>query len=374
MSSPTSLPMPAAPSAPDTSRHDMRDPLDSLDGPFEPCAAASPEPRHERFSIRIVTAALVVAACVIFYQLVPWLVLAAWFATLSRPALQKLTRALGGRHRAAAALTMLAVVALVVPLVLLGFALVNDATELYETLSASRSGRAALRALVSTDAPSALRLDSRAMFTLIEQHGTRALSLADGLASAALGLFVFFSTAYVLLADGPRAYVWLERTLPIANRHIQRFARAFNETGRGLFVSVLLSGVSQAAVATICYVALDVPRAGILGVLTLLVSVIPSVGTAIVWVPVVIGLAIVGRGTEATILAVLGVFVISAVDNLLRPVFARWGHLELHPLVVLLSMLGGLAVLGGWGLLLGPLLARWLVEALRISREEHAFE
>ncbi|MBN8617159.1 MAG: AI-2E family transporter, partial [Deltaproteobacteria bacterium] len=280
----------------------------------------------------------------------------------------------GGRQRAAAALTLASVVALIVPVVLLAITLAHDASALFDTLSDSRSGRAALRALVSEDAPRAMRFDTSAVFALLQQHATHALSFFDGVANIALGLFVFFSTAYVLLAEGPRAYLWLERTLPVANRHIDRFAKSFDETGRGLFVSVLLSGLSQAVVATICYVALGVPRAGILGVLTLIVSVIPSVGTAIVWVPVAIGLAMVGRGTEATILAVLGVFVIGAVDNLLRPLFARWGHLELHPLVVLLSMLGGLAMLGGWGLLLGPLLARWLVEALRIAREEHAFE
>ncbi len=99
-------------------------------------------------------------------------------------------------------------------------------------------------------------------------------------------------------------------------------------------------------------------------------SVIPTVGTALVWVPVAIGLAISGRTTEALILALVGAFVISTADNLLRPLFARWGKLEMHSIVVLLAMLGGLSVLGGWGLMLGPLIVRWLIEALRIARDE----
>jgi predicted PurR-regulated permease PerM len=329
-------------------------------------------PQRERISLRVVTGALLLASCVVFHQLVPWVLLAAWFATLTRPSLARLARALGGRHRAAALLTLALFVALAVPLAFLGVALYQEGSELYATLSSSRSGRAALEALVSGSGGGGrgLRWDARSLVTLLETHGAHAMDLADGLATIALGVFVFFSTAYVLLAEGGAAYVWLERTLPIANRHIARFASSFAETGRGLFVSVLVSGLVQAGVATVCYVALDVPRALTLGALTLVVSIIPSVGTALVWVPVAVGLALSGRTTEAGVLAALGVFVISAVDNLLRPVFARWGRLELHPLVVLLSMLGGLAVLGGWGVLLGPLLARWLLEALRIAREE----
>ena len=77
-----------------------------------------------------------------------------------------------------------------------------------------------------------------------------------------------------------------------------------------------------------------------------------------------------GRGSEASILFAIGLLVVSSVDNVLRPVLARWGHLQMHAFVVLVSMLGGLALFGGWGLMLGPLVVRLAIEGLRIAKEE----
>jgi predicted PurR-regulated permease PerM len=335
--------------------------------------------KRERVALRAALLVLVVGAAAMFWPFLPWLMLAAWFGAFARPALLRLSGAIGGRQRAATLLTLLLFLGVVGPIVGLAFSLTQDAAELVQSLARSRSGRAALEALVSReDRQGPMRLDVPTVLSMAQQHAARAMTVIDGLAGAAaeaaLGLFVFFAASYVFLAEGPRSLAWIARNSPIADRHLERFSAAFLETGRGLFVSVGLSGLVQAVLATIVYFALDIPRAPVLGVLTLIVSVIPSVGTALIWVPVTIGLALSGRTTDAIILGVLGTFVVSSADNVLRPIFARWGKLELHALVVLLAMLGGLAVFGGWGLLLGPLIVRWLVEALRIAREERVLE
>ena len=103
---------------------------------------------------------------------------------------------------------------------------------------------------------------------------------------------------------------------------------------------------------------------------TILVSLIPSVGTALVWVPVAAGLALTGRLVAAAVLAAVGLLIVSTVDNLLRPVLARYGHLHLPTYVVFLAIFGGLALFGAAGLVLGPLLVRLGAEAAAIAREE----
>lgn len=348
--------------------------LDTLDQPMARAVRLRPHARRELNSLRVVLGILLLAGAVVFFQFIPWLVLAAWFAALARPLHRKLTSVLRGSHRAATLVTLLLLLALVAPLVILGISLVDDAVSLTEQLTGSRSGRAALEALVTGGEGhrGRIRFDMETIIGMLQSHSAQAFTLVDGLAGVGLGLFVFFSAAYAFLVDGSRAMSWFSRNLPLADRHIDRFAKSFLETGRGLGISVLLTGALQAAIATVIYLALDVPRALVLGILTLLVSIIPSVGTALVWVPLTIGLALSGQTTEAIILGVLGTVVVSGVDNFTRPMFARWGKLDLHNLVVLLSMLGGLAVVGGWGLFLGPLVARWLLEALRIAREEQA--
>jgi predicted PurR-regulated permease PerM len=97
--------------------------------------------------------------------------------------------------------------------------------------------------------------------------------------------------------------------------------------------------------------------------------VLPTIGTALVWVPICIGLALTGRTTAALILALVGIIVVSSIDNLLRPMLTRFGQLQLPTFVLLIAMLSGLALMGPAGLFLGPLLARMSVEIVRMARE-----
>jgi len=127
----------------------------------------------------------------------------------------------------------------------------------------------------------------------------------------------------------------------------------------------------QAVIATVLYFALDVPHALVLGFMTLLASVVPGVGTALVWVPVTAGLVLAGRMPQAFVMGVLGSTLVAGIDNVVRPFFVRWGRLELSPFVVMVSVFGGLAAIGPWGMLLGPIVVRLSLEVLRLCREEH---
>lgn len=189
---------------------------------------------------------------------------------------------------------------------------------------------------------------------------------------ALLGLFVFVYAIYVFLVDGPALLSWLEDHSPLRLEHTRRFAAAFQETGRGLLVGVGLTGLAQGLVATITYFALGVPRALVLGLLTCVASLLPSIGTALVWAPVAIGLALAGKLVAAAVMAGIGIVVIGTIDNVLRPVFSRFGELELSTFVLLTSIFGGLAAFGAGGLLLGPLFARLAKEALILARAEPA--
>lgn len=330
-------------------------------------------PIGARATLRVGLVVAIVALVALAMPFVAWLVLAAWLAAAMRPWLAVLARRLGGRSRAAAVLTLAFFVALLGPMLALAGSLSLDAMQLGQRLARSASGREALAQLVSSDDAAGYAFDPAAIFAMIERHGTRALELVGTLAGItaelALGLFVFFSAAYVLLVDGPGAWKWSLRHAPMDVNGLERLRSAFHETGRGLFIGIGLTGVVQAAIATVAYLALGVPRAFVLGLVTLITSVLPTVGTALVWVPVSIALAITGRTTAALVLALVGVFLVSTIDNVLRPVLTRSGHLELHAFVVLISMLGGLALLGTSGIFLGPLIARLAVEIVRMARE-----
>ena len=335
-----------------------------------------PVPTAACGSLVLVLLALAAAAALTLSPLWLSLVLSAWFAALTRPLWQRLTRLLGNRPRAAAVLTVVALLVLVAPLLSAGISLGYDGVEFIRRIATSAEGKSRLVQLVS-DQPAKTglpRLGLDSLIGLLREHGAKAWSvlrtIAGKTATGLVGVFIFLMGAYTFLVDGARFARWAQERAPVAPRSLRRLIGAFHETGRGMLVGVGLTGLVQGVVATIAYLVLRIPSALGLGILTAVASLIPSVGTALVWIPVAGGLALSGRWVAAIILAAIGVLVIGTVDNLLRPLFSRYGRLNLPTFVLFLAIFGGLALYGAAGIVLGPLLLRLGVEALDIARDE----
>jgi predicted PurR-regulated permease PerM len=230
-----------------------------------------------------------------------------------------------------------------------------------------------LVSLVSTEQQPRPDINVESVGQLIVRQGDRAWGILKlvlaGAAQMVIGLFVLVAGIYSLLIEGGRWYAWAEEHAPMGPKAVRRFAEAFNETGRGLMVGIGGAGLLQAIAATLAFVFLDVPQALALGLLTLVFSIVPAIGTAIVWIPVAAGLAITGRLTAGIGLAIYGIVVIGSIDNLARPWLTRYGKLQLPGFVVLVSMFGAVEVFGAWGILFGPLIVRLAKEALEIRRE-----
>jgi predicted PurR-regulated permease PerM len=229
----------------------------------------------------------------------------------------------------------------------------------------------------STDVSKASdKMSVQGITDLLMAQGAQAWSIirrvGGAVAHVGIGLLILVSGIYAVLVDGKGWYAWIEKHAPCTPKTVHRMAAAFVETGRGLAWGVVGAGLIQSIVATITYLIIGVPSALALGTLTLMFSVIPAIGTAIVWVPVAAGLALMGRTGPAIALAVVGIGVISMVDNVARPYLAKRGNLQLPTYVVLISMFGGIQLIGGWGLLIGPLVVRLAKEAILIRSEAMA--
>lgn len=340
-------------------------------------AARVSQPDHPQ-ALRTIVVLLAVATLLVLVPMWAPLVLAAWVAHLARPMLGRWEARLGHRRRAAGALVLALLLVLLSPIAVITVGLVSNAIDLVQRVLRSESGSAALRAIVSSDGeridPSALLATPSKLLAFAREYGGRAWSALNAVAGMTaklvVGLFVFLLGTYSMLVDGEEGSRWARRHAPIRPEHYDRLAAAFHETGRGLFIGIALTGALQSLLATAAYLALGVPSALVLGMLTFFGSLIPSIGTGLVWAPVAAGLALSGRTGAAIAMVAIGVGVISVIDNVVRPVFARYGKLDLPGFVVLVSMFGALALFGAWGLVLGPLLVRLFVEALRIAREE----
>ena len=328
-------------------------------------------------------AVVVFAAVAMFWPFLPWMAMALWLGLYARRIHRPLTRKLGGRAGLSASITVSLLLVVAIPFAVVVTSIVLDAIALVQRLMDSQEAQAVFVKLVSNgngkeaapevdNAGEAIGAASGVIDLLLAQ-GDRAWSILSGVAGAAahfvIGLLIMVTGMYGVLVEGEGWYRWLERHTPLDETHFRRFRDAFLETGRGLWWGIVGAGVMQSAIATIAYLVIGVPSALALGLLTLLFSVVPAIGTAIVWAPVAAGLALTGRTGAAIALAVIGVAVIGSVDNLARPWLAHRGQLKLPTWVVLTSMFGGVELLGAWGLIVGPLAVRLAMEALLISRE-----
>ena len=319
------------------------------------------------------TVALCVAAVAIIAPLWAPLVVAAWIADLLRPAARKFERHLGGRRRAAGMLIVLVAVGILAPLIGIIAALTNATLDFLGQVRAAIEGQGSLAAILlgGGNAPGRLGLTDWA--NIATRHGANAwralIVMGRASAGAAVAVLVFGAALYTFISEGERGYTWLEEHAPISGRALARLTAAFRETGRGLIVGAGGTALVQGALATVAYLAIGIPRAFILGPLTAVCTLVPFIGTGLVWIPLAIELGASGQYWRLGVVVTVGVGVHGLVDNFLRPFLTRYGHLQLSTFVVLVAMLGGIAVFGATGALLGPLVVRLCVESLAIERE-----
>lgn len=303
------------------------------------------------------------------------LVVAAWAASLAKPIHLSLAKRLHRRKWAASLITVLLVLAFVTPLLVAVLSLAGSAVQLGRQLMTADSGQEALRALAANGSGEAFdprHLSLEQLMDFARAHGASALGVAKSFFGAAtvltVGVVVFVSAFYTFLLNGQRLHEWLLVHAPLERGHFHRFSSAFTEVGRGLMIGVGLTALLQGAVATVGYFVCGVPQPLVLGLVTVFASLIPSVGSGLVWVPVTAGLWLSGRPGAAIAMLVIGC-VVSVVDNAVRPLLAQYGELRMNGLLLFIAMLGGIAVFGASGLLLGPLLVRVAVEGLAMLRE-----
>lgn len=313
-------------------------------------------------------------------------------AFASWPLMRLLTRALGGRESLAAGILTLGWMLLVaVPLVWLGFNLadhVRDAVALIKDLQVDGL----------PEAPSWLGsipfVGERlvAMWDSIDQQGAalmvtikpylgqvgnwllaRSAQIGGGILELTLSLvFVFF-----FYRDGPRLAMFVHRLLErlIGDRagyYIDLVAGTVQRVVNG----VIGTAAAQALLALIGFLIAGVPGALVLGIVTFLLSLIPM-GPPLVWIPATAWLVWKGDYTYAVFLGVWGTFIISGVDNVLKPyLISRGGNLPL--VIVLLGVFGGLIAFGFIGLFIGPtllavaysLLTDWSATQAQVRRED----
>jgi predicted PurR-regulated permease PerM len=171
------------------------------------------------------------------------------------------------------------------------------------------------------------------------------------------------------LVDGPALVSWLARVLPLKERQTYEVLDDFRQMARAVIGSNIIVGGTQALVAGIGYTIAPITHPVFFGLLTFVASFIPSVGTAIVSVPLILLLLIVGKPWWALFLAIWCLGLVGAVDNILRPVLLR-GAGHVHGAIVFFSLIGGIGIFGPMGLIVGPLAITFVLAMIRLWQRD----
>lgn len=286
------------------------------------------------------------------------------------------------RYLAAGIMTLGVLILIVTPLAVMGVMAVRQALEVAATVrQALRTGglEQMLRPL-----PDALeRLVRPLLQALPEEIGhfpsgasaagrwaaLQVQNVVATLSGFAFDLLMMLIALFFLLADGPRLVAWLRRISPLGSARTQELLEEFRLVSRSIIGASFATGLVQATVATIGYMVAQVPQPIFFGLLTLLASFIPSVGTTLVSLPLAAVMALVGRGWAALFLATWAMVVVATVDNVLRPYLIR-GGMNVHGALVFFAVIGGIAIFGLAGIVVGPMALTLFVTLMRFHARD----
>lgn len=365
----------------------------------------------------VVLVALVVLFGAMFYQvmaefLVP-LFLAMLITVLASPLFEWLLPRCKNSPRLASLATVLIILAMIlIPTVLLSIRAIHEAENLIPNVEISDEARQAAQAAATNLAVSAAvedmarlppnlnTLESQRFHDLLvkgvtwvnENTGLSlnadevqttivsrskdwlqefAIKTPSRVLSLLFGLSIMLIAVYYFLVDGHSMIQSIGKLLPLAGDHQRTLLRDFVDVSRAVAAATLLSALCQGLLAGIGFYFAGVPSVALLTFITVLASLVPFIGAAIIWVPACLWLYWFkdGGALPAILLAVYCIAVVSMVDNLVKPLVLR-GKTNLHPLLALLSVLGGVQAIGAIGLFVGPMAVVFLQAALTMLRDE----
>src|SRR6266508_1040730 len=200
----------------------------------------------------------------------------------------------------------------------------------------------------------------------------QALFLAAVLAATGTALFqttMMLIALFFFLIDGPRLVAWIEERVPLGPGQFRILVNDFRQTSVSVLLASIGTAAIQAATALVGYVIAGAPKLAFLALATFVLALIPAVGGTVMVVSVGLLLLATGHPVAGIFLVVWGAAVVSISDNVARPYLLK-GGMELHGGLVFFALLGGLAVFGGVGLVVGPLVLTFLVAVLNLYRRE----
>jgi len=337
---------------------------------------------------------LLVAGISLLFGLILWpfagsILWAVVLAILFSPLNQRLLALMPGRRNTAALLSVVIIVVIVVlPVALATTLLVQEIADVYAAYQSGelsigqvlQNARAALPGWASR-LPDSLSIPSltgnpERLSALMMEAGRffagQAINLGQNTVHVVIGFFIMLYLLHVLLRDGHALMRHVDDAIPLRAEYKSELAGQFALTIRAILKGSFVVAVVQGALGGLIFWLLGIRAPLVWGAGMAVLSLLPVVGTSLIWVPVAVYLIVSGSIWQGILLLAYGLLVIETIDNLLRPVLVGKGT-HVPDYLVLVTTLGGISTIGANGFVVGPVvaalfLATWHV--LVISRAD----
>ena len=313
--------------------------------------------------------------------------LALILSTLLDPIYEALARRMGnGRTLASLAVCLGLTVAIVLPVLLLSISLASEANDAYqnhrdpETVKKIAAwldpGANPILRKIQPWLPSSWRFENLEIGTQLgsqaQRIGVAALAVATTFATGAFNFlmdyFIMLIVLFFLLRDSAYFAEGVRWISPLSKRQENLFVERFRIVTKATVLGTLVTALLQGTLSGVIFLVLGLPNPILWGALTALLSLVPVIGSASVWVPWTLYLLAIGSYGRALIFVGSQAIVVGGIDNFLRPTLIE-GRVRMHALVVFFSILGGIGYFGILGMFIGP-----LVFAMSIAFLEFYFE
>jgi len=327
---------------------------------------------------KVVVLVLALSVTVLFMVMIKGflmtLLLAGIFSSISQPLYRRLLSLVKGRSSLAAALTLIGVLLIVIiPVAIILSIVVVQAVHvgqsvgpwIQQTLSRPDLLFSELEKLPFYDYMVQNQGDIIGKLGEIVSSLSSFLvnSISQVTSSTVQAVFLFFIFLYAFfffLKDGKKLINTILYYLPLEDEPERKLLDYFTSVTRATLKGTFLIGIIQGTLAALGFWVAGLDSVVFWGLIMTVLSIIPLIGSSLVWIPAVIILALSGRIAAAVILGLYCAVLVGSIDNILRPVLVG-KDTKMHELFILLGTLGGIGLFGIWGVLIGPVIAALLI-------------
>jgi len=329
------------------------------------------------------------------------LIFAIFFATIFYPIFRRLKKLFGGRGGIASLLTCLfTLLVITIPLSLFGTLLISEGIDAFNNISTKVQEEGYVQDLlawqegsfvydqfqkiapfvnsngfdineVNFDFVGQISSTAQKVVDVLREQLNNVLGFIKNIIWFIISFMIFFFALYYFFKDGDVFVKKLMDLSPLPEKHERTVFKKFKEVSLAMIFGIFFTAVIQGTLAGIGYAVVGLNNPIFWATATGLFSLVPLVGTAIVWVPASLIIFFSGNYVGGVGLFLWGVLVVSTVDNLIRPYLIE-GRAPVHPLLTFLAVFGGIMAFGLQGIIYGPIILNLLLAFLHIYELEYA--